>query len=229
MSRTSLRRQTLLAAATTVTMVLMTVIGDDLVGLRRRLPGGTNVRRDVRDAHRYRAGDRRHGSLVARPACVSVAVVFETHSTSVDNELGIATGWNQGELSEIGREQARELGDRRRDDGIAVVFTSDLRRAVQTAELAFAGSPLPIVRDRRLRECDYGALNGMPRARLDAERRRRLDEPFPAGESWRQAVERVTGFLSELPRSQRRAAGSHHRPRRDEVGARPCRARCLAR
>ena len=132
---------------------------------------------------------------------MSVAVVFETHSTSVDNELGIATGWNQGELSDIGRDQALELGDRRRDDGIAVVFTSDLRRAVQTAELAFAGTPLPIIRDRRLRECDYGALNGMPRARLDAERRRRLDEPFPGGESWRQAVERVTGFLSELTRS----------------------------
>jgi 2,3-bisphosphoglycerate-dependent phosphoglycerate mutase len=133
---------------------------------------------------------------------VSVAVVFETHSTSVDNELGIATGWNQGELSDAGRQQARELGDRRSDDGIAVVFTSDLSRAVQTAEVAFAGTSLPVVRDRRLRECNYGALNGMPRAQLDAERSRRLDVPFPDGESWRQAVARVAGFLRELPQSQ---------------------------
>jgi len=132
---------------------------------------------------------------------VSVAVVFETHSTSVDNELGVATGWNQGELSEMGRLQARQLGERRRDDGIAVVFTSDLHRAVETAAIAFAGSSLPVVPDRRLRECNYGALNGMPRARLDAERQRRVDEPFPGGESWRQAVERVAGFLDELPRS----------------------------
>jgi broad specificity phosphatase PhoE len=71
---------------------------------------------------------------------MSVAVVFETHSTSIDNEFGIATGWNEGELSETGREQARQLGERRRDDGIDVVFTSDLRRAVETAEIAFAGS-----------------------------------------------------------------------------------------
>lgn len=132
---------------------------------------------------------------------MTVAVVFETHSTSVDNELGIATGWNDGELSETGREQALQLGARRRDDGIAVVFTSDLHRAVQTAELAFAGSPLPIVRDRRLRECNYGALNGRPRARHEAERQLRIDVPFPGGESWRQAVERVGGFLRELPRS----------------------------
>ncbi len=132
---------------------------------------------------------------------MSVAVVFETHSISVDNELGIATGWNQGALSETGRELARELGDRRRDDGIAVVFTSDLRRAVETAEIAFAGASLPVVRDPRLRECNYGTQNGMPRAQLEAERRLRLDEPYPGGESWRQAVERVGGFLHDLPRS----------------------------
>jgi broad specificity phosphatase PhoE len=40
------------------------------------------------------------------------------------------------------------------------VFTSDLARAVQTAEIAFAGSDLPIRRDQRLRECNYGRLNG---------------------------------------------------------------------
>jgi 2,3-bisphosphoglycerate-dependent phosphoglycerate mutase len=132
---------------------------------------------------------------------MSVAVVFETHSTSVDNERGIATGWNDGALSETGRAQARQLGDRRREDGIAIVFTSDLGRAVETAEIAFAGSSLPVVQDRRLRECNYGTLNGMPRAQLDAERRLRVDEPYPDGESWRQAVERVAGFLHELPRA----------------------------
>jgi bisphosphoglycerate-dependent phosphoglycerate mutase len=58
--------------------------------------------------------------------------VFETHSTSVDNERGIATGWLDGMLSETGRTQAVELGARRRDDGVVAVFTSDLGRAVET-------------------------------------------------------------------------------------------------
>jgi broad specificity phosphatase PhoE len=132
---------------------------------------------------------------------VSVTVVFETHSTSVHNEEGIATGWLEGELSGKGREQARELGERRGDDGIAVVFTSDLRRAVETAEIAFAGSSLPIHADARLRECNYGSMNGRPRAELDAVRRSKLDEAWPGGESWRQAVARVAGFLDELPRA----------------------------
>jgi 2,3-bisphosphoglycerate-dependent phosphoglycerate mutase len=129
---------------------------------------------------------------------VSVDVVYETHSTSIDNEQGIATGWLEGALSVTGRAQARQLGARRRDDGLAVVFTSDLHRAVETAEIAFAGSTIPIERDRRLRECNYGSLNGMPRAQLDAQRTRRLDDPFPDGESWREAVARVAGFLDEL-------------------------------
>ena len=171
-------------------------------GVRRRHRAAVaHARHDVRDGRCHSARGCGHVPLSARPARVSVAVVFETHSTSVDNELGIATGWNQGALSEAGREQARRLGERRRDDGISAVFTSDLRRAVETAEIAFAGSSLPVVPDPRLRECNYGTLNGMPRARLEAERELRLDEPFPGGESWRQAVERVAGFLRELPQS----------------------------
>jgi len=129
---------------------------------------------------------------------MSVDVVFETHSTSEDNEQGFATGWLGGTLSLVGREQARLLGQRRRNDGVQIVIASDLNRAVQTAQIAFADSGIPVRLDWRLRECNYGAMNGMPRAQLDAERRRRLDESFPDGESWREAVQRVTRVLDEL-------------------------------
>ncbi|MFN2467635.1 MAG: histidine phosphatase family protein [Gaiellaceae bacterium] len=129
---------------------------------------------------------------------MSVEIVFETHSISTDNEAGIATGWLPGRLSEEGRSLAAKLGERRRGDGIAAVFTSDLRRAVETAEIAFAGSGIPIHQDPRLRECDYGPLNGMPVALVAAQRSQRTDEPFPGGESYRQAAERVRDFLDDL-------------------------------
>jgi broad specificity phosphatase PhoE len=131
---------------------------------------------------------------------VSVEVVFETHATSEDNEAGIATGWLPGRLSAAGREQARELGERRRDDGLSVVFTSDQRRAVETAEIAFAGLSLPVVEDERLRECNYGELNGTPEPIHG--RAEHIDVPYPDGESWRQAVERVTSFLEQLRRER---------------------------
>ena len=129
---------------------------------------------------------------------MSVEIVFETHSISVDNERGIATGWLDGELSERGRRLANELGERRRNDGIAFGFVSDLGRAVETAEIAFGKLGIPVLQDWRLRECNYGDLNGMPSARLEAERSRRIDEPYPAGESYRDVVNRMRTFLNDL-------------------------------
>jgi alpha-ribazole phosphatase/probable phosphoglycerate mutase len=129
---------------------------------------------------------------------MAIDLVYETHSLTTDNEAGIATGWRPGRLSDRGRRLARDLGARRRDGPAAAVFVSDLARAVETAQIAFAGSGIPIHRDARLRECNYGAFNGMPVARLAAERRRRLDEPYPGGESYRQVVARTREFLRDL-------------------------------
>ncbi|MGN6795795.1 MAG: histidine phosphatase family protein [Streptosporangiaceae bacterium] len=131
---------------------------------------------------------------------MTLSVVFETHSITVDNERGVATGWLPGELSELGRSGAAEVGRRRSADGIAAVFCSDLARAEQTARIAFAGTPVPVLLDWRLRECDYGRRSGMPVAELHTSRRDHLDVPYPDGESWRQAVERVGWFLDDLPR-----------------------------
>ncbi len=129
---------------------------------------------------------------------MSVHVVFETHQTTVDNEAGIATGWLPGDLSAVGRRQAGELGERRRGDGLDVVFSSDLRRAVDSVEIAFARSGPPVLLDWRLRECDYGELNGAPRGRVDRDRLAHLATPYPGGESWLQAVDRVGRFLGDL-------------------------------
>ncbi|SNT58691.1 probable phosphoglycerate mutase [Asanoa hainanensis] len=91
------------------------------------------------------------------------------------------------------------MGRRRRADGIAAVFCSDLRRSVETAEIAFATGDIPVLLDWRLRECDFGALNGSPGAQLSAGRTQHVDRPYPGGESHRQAVRRVAGLLADLP------------------------------
>ena len=128
-----------------------------------------------------------------------IELVFETHSTTRDNEAGRATGWLPGRLSERGRREARELGQRRAADRIAAVFCSDLGRAVETATIAFGATGIPVLHDWRLRECDYGSRNGMPASEMHAHRREHLDVPYPDGESWRQAVTRTGRFLGDLP------------------------------
>ena len=79
-----------------------------------------------------------------------------------------------------------------------MVFASDLHRAVQTAEIAFGGTDVPIRLDRRLRECNYGVMNGMPVEELERMRRAHIDEPFDGGESYRQVVDRMRAFLDDL-------------------------------
>jgi 2,3-bisphosphoglycerate-dependent phosphoglycerate mutase len=130
---------------------------------------------------------------------LAIELVFETHSTTEDNEQGRATGWRPGRLSHQGRVQARQLGHRRTSDGLTAVFSSDLARAAETATAAFGESAIPVLYDWRLRECDYGQCNGMPAAELHAGRLEHLDSPYPGGESWRQAVARVGRFLGDLP------------------------------
>jgi broad specificity phosphatase PhoE len=130
---------------------------------------------------------------------VTVELVYETHSISVDNERGVATGWLPGELSARGRRLARELGERRRADGIGCVFSSDLRRAVETAEIAFEGTGIEIRQDERLRECNYGDLNGAPVTQLEP-RRRFVDEPYPGGQSYRDCVGLFRRFLVDVAR-----------------------------
>ena len=129
---------------------------------------------------------------------MTTEIVFETHAISTDNEAGIATGWLEGQLSEEGRRLARRLGERRRGEWIDTVYTSDLGRAIETAELAFGDSGIPIRLDARLRECNYGLLNRGPVFEVERQRIKRIDEPFPGGESYRQTVERTRSFLGEV-------------------------------
>jgi len=129
---------------------------------------------------------------------MAVQLIYETHSPTIDNERGIATGWLPGELSADGRRFAAELGQRWQATELAAVYTSDLRRAVETAEIAFAGRDVQVIHDVRLRECNYGALNGMPVARLKTERARHIETPYPDGQSYRQVVNQMSAFLREV-------------------------------
>lgn len=129
---------------------------------------------------------------------MAIRLIFETHSLTTDNAAGIATGWLPGELSAEGRRLAADLGVRRRDDGISAVYASDLGRAVETATIAFEGSGIPIIQDARLRECNYGDWNGMPAAKLAAERAKRIHEPYPGGQSYMDVVRETSAFLRDL-------------------------------
>jgi broad specificity phosphatase PhoE len=138
--------------------------------------------------------------MTLMPRDPTLRLVFESHATSVDNEAGLASGWFDVALSTTGEDQARTLGARWRDDHLAVVFCSDLSRSFRTAEIAFGDRSVPIIRDARLRECDYGDLTRRPTREVEQRRVLHLVDPFPNGESYQQVVDRVSGWLGEATR-----------------------------
>ena len=148
-----------------------------------------------------------------------VTLIFETHGTTFDNEAHLSSGWNDVALSPLGEQQSREMGERYKDDHFDAVFTSDLQRAYRSAEIGF-GDRWPIIRDKRLRECDYGDLTQKPSEAVDAEKPGRLHVPFPNGESYDQTLARMKSFLDDLSRDyagKRVMVIEPLRPRRDSA------------
>lgn len=132
-----------------------------------------------------------------------ITLIFEAHGTTFDNEAHLSSGWNDVALSPLGERQSREMGERYKDDHFDAIFTSDLQRAYRSADPPAGGGfgdQWPIIRDKRLRECDYGDLTQKPSAIVDAEKPGRIHVPFPNGESYDQTFERMKSFLDDLSR-----------------------------
>jgi len=80
------------------------------------------------------------------------------------------------------------------------VFCSDLARAAETATIAFTGSRLSVTYDERLRECNYGDLNGCPVEVLRMERRKHIAIPFAGGQCYEDVVAQMRDFLADISR-----------------------------
>ncbi len=128
-----------------------------------------------------------------------VTIIFIAHATTYDNETHCASGFNDVELSPLGIQQSKEMGERYENDHFDVVFCSDLQRSYKTAEIAF-GDKYKIIKDARLRECDYGDYTGYGSEEIERERPLRITEPFPNGESYAQTTARMKSFIQDLLR-----------------------------
>jgi len=146
-----------------------------------------------------------------------IKLIFEAHGTTYDNEAHLSSGWNDVDLSPLGEKQSKEMGERYRNDHFDAIFTSDLQRTWRSAEIAFCKNKVgklytdddflktecrfPIIKDKRLRECDYGDLTQKPSETIDAEKSKHITMPFPRGESYMRTTVRVGKFLDYLKKN----------------------------
>jgi alpha-ribazole phosphatase/probable phosphoglycerate mutase len=126
---------------------------------------------------------------------MAVKITYFVHGTTTDNEQGLCTGQAPGELSGLGERQSIELKEMIKYKKFDIVFCSDLRRAVDSADLTF-GDSVKIIQDKRLREIDYGDLTQAKEQ--DVDYLEHIDKKFPNGESLKDVEDRIKSFLEFL-------------------------------
>ena len=125
-----------------------------------------------------------------------IEITYFVHGTTYDNEKKRASGWLPGELSEKGISQAIALAKAIKDEYFDIVISSDLNRAIQSSKLDFYNRDIEIIRDYRIRECNYGDLDGKE-ANLVVYSNH-INEKFPSGESLKDVEERIRSFIKYL-------------------------------
>ena len=121
-------------------------------------------------------------------------IIYFVHGTTYDNAAEKCSGWKQVELNDLGKEQAKNLGNVTKDIKFDVIFTSDLIRAIDSSNIAWPNYEKII--DERLRECNYGDYDGEVKNLVVYEEH--VDEPFPNGESLKDVEKRIAEFIEFL-------------------------------
>lgn len=126
---------------------------------------------------------------------MSVKIIYFVHGTTTDNIEHKSTGWMHGELIETGIEQIIKLKEQINLNEIDLVISSDLKRAIDSAEYIFKDIK-EILHDKRIRECNYGDLNGQDSSLVKYEEH--IDSKFPNGESLKDVEKRLRSFCNYL-------------------------------
>lgn len=126
---------------------------------------------------------------------MAVKITYFVHGTTLDNLEHKATGWLPGELSPKGIEQSFALKEKIDVTKFDIVFCSDLKRAIDSANNVF-GEEKQIIIDERLRECNYGNLNGKDNNLINYEEH--IETRFPNGECMLDIEKRIKSFCEFL-------------------------------
>lgn len=125
-------------------------------------------------------------------------ILLARHGETDWNREGRFQGWADPPLNPTGREQARALARQLADVPFDAVYSSDLRRAHETALIVAEPHCVPVVADAELREIDVGSWSGLTRREIEAR--------FPGaehhdGESRNAHLARVLAAVERIARA----------------------------
>ncbi len=130
-------------------------------------------------------------------------ILLARHGETEWNRVGRWQGHADPPLNDTGRRQAAALADMLEGDGISAIYSSDLRRARETARIVGARLGLEVTEDPALREIDVGSWSGLTRDEV----RTRFPEGFARwvegqighdGETREELARRVVGAVDAV-------------------------------
>lgn len=137
---------------------------------------------------------------------MSAELILIRHGETEWNATGRIQGHLEVSLNERGQKQAEAVAERLKNEPFEALYSSVLKRTVETAEAISQRTVHTIQTDPRLREWDLGILAGLTRADAETQhpkayaiyRDNRIDDPIPGGESIRNRATLVTTCIEEI-------------------------------
>ena len=129
------------------------------------------------------------------------SIYFARHGETVWNVENKICGRTDSPLTEKGRQQARELGQKVKESGVHIdeILYSPLSRAADTAKAVAAATGLPARCEPRLREQCFGKYEGTPRDGAEFRiSKTHFADRYDGGESMMQLAQRIYNLLDEL-------------------------------
>ncbi len=140
-------------------------------------------------------------------------IILIQHCQSEHHINNMSGGWTDTSLTELGRKQAETIGQKLKgivDNNVYALYSSDLMRASQTAEIVGTQLGLDVIQDKGLREINTGVAAGKTKDWARANRKPLtrsgfdLDhQEFQEGESWRQFYSRVCDSMDRIYESDK--------------------------
>ena len=132
-------------------------------------------------------------------------IITVQHTQSVHHTNGMVGSWTDWDLTELGKKQAERIGKKLQDElaGKKVtIYSSDLKRAKQTAEEIAKYLGVEPIFKQELRERNLGKCNGKSvqwlRENIECPEKTVDDRMFSDGESRRDAWNRLWPFFEEV-------------------------------
>jgi len=137
---------------------------------------------------------------------------FVRHGETLFNTEGLMQGWSDSPLTKEGIEVAEYLGKGLKDIPFLAAYSSTSERAVDTAHLVLQGRNIPLMLDKRLKEVNFGTLEGEKSDDIQTQHPDMLTNPSffkpYGGESTQEVVNRLQSFLGSIANAYQGQSGN---------------------